>query len=232
MNTAIIVAAGSGTRFGGERPKQFLEIAGKPVLIHTLERFENCPQIDEIILVLSSSQIKAYRQAAAGYHFKKLSKIAFGGPTRAKSVFNGWRTVEAERTEIVLIHDGARPLVTEAEIAATVEKARETGAACLVAPVVDTIKEVLNGRIARTVDRAKLRRALTPQAFRYDILACVFADADLSETATDECYLVEQTGQPIATVEGSPRNIKITTPEDLAVAGIFLQAIENLKPKI
>ena len=232
MNTAIIVAAGSGTRLGGDRPKQFLEIAGKSVLIHTLERFENCPLIDEIILVLASNQITTYRQAASGRHFKKLSKIALGGKTRARSVFNGWKTVEAERTEIVLIHDGARPLVTIEEIAATVEKARETGAACLVAPVVDTIKEVLDGRIVRTVDRAKLRRALTPQAFRYEILQRVFADAELSAIATDECYLVEQTGHPIAVVEGSPRNIKITTPEDLAVAELFLQEIQNPKSKI
>ncbi len=231
MNTAIIVAAGSGTRFGGEKPKQFLEVGGKPLIVHTLEKFERCPAIKEIVLVLASDQLSNFRRLASGHRFKKLGKIVTGGKTRARSVFNGWRVVERDATEIVVIHDGARPLVTCEEISATVEKAWETGAACLVAPVTDTIKEVVDGRIVRTVDRAKLRRALTPQAFRYDVLQRVFADAELSETATDEAFLVEQTGQKISVVEGSPRNIKITTREDFAAAEIFLREAAEHEPE-
>ncbi len=121
------------------------------------------------------------------------------------------------------MHDGARPFVTCAEIAATVEKAKETGAACLTAPVTDTIKEVADGKIVQTVPRADLRRALTPQAFRLEILKKAFANADLSEAATDECFLVEKLGYEIAIVEGSANNIKITTPEDWRLAEILLK---------
>jgi 2-C-methyl-D-erythritol 4-phosphate cytidylyltransferase len=216
MNSAIIVAAGSGTRFGAERPKQFVEICGKPLIEHTLERFENCPLIDEIILVLPSGEIEDFPKIS------KISKIIMGGKTRAESVFIGLSVVDSE-AEIVAVHDGARPLVSVEEIAETIEKARETGAACLVSNVSDTIKEVADGKISGTIDRSKLRRALTPQCFRLEILQKAFARADLSEAVTDECFLVEKLGYEIAVVEGSAKNIKITTPEDFILAEIFLK---------
>jgi 2-C-methyl-D-erythritol 4-phosphate cytidylyltransferase len=218
MNVAIIVAAGSGKRFGTEKPKQFVEINGKPLIAHTLERFENCPAIDEIILVLPAGEIENFPRPK----LNKLRDIIAGGETRAESVYNGLRAV-SEKAEIVAVHDGARPLVSCEEITATVEKAGETGAACLVSTVNDTIKEVAGGKISATIDRTKLRRALTPQAFRFEILLKAFATADLSEAATDECVLVEKSGFEIAIVEGSARNIKITTPEDLRLAEIFLK---------
>ena len=120
--------------------------------------------------------------------------------------------------EIVAVHDGARPLVTVDEIERTIAKAKESGAACLVAPVTDTIKSVRGGEIADTLDRDKLRRALTPQAFKIDVLKKAFENADLNESVTDECYLAEKLGHPISIVEGSPRNIKITHLEDLMLA--------------
>jgi len=221
MNIAIIVAAGSGTRFGAERPKQFLEIAGKPLLIHTLEKFENCAAIDEIVLVLSADELAGFRAVAEKFDLEKLKKIVAGGVTRAESVFHGLKAIDNEAAEIVAVHDGARPFVTGAEIAATIDKAGETGAACLVGMVTDTIKEVEGGAILRTVERTNLRRALTPQAFRFDILKRAFKNADLSESATDECFLVERLGKRIAVVEGSAKNIKITTREDWALAEIF-----------
>lgn len=223
MNIAIIVAAGSGTRFGGATPKQFLEIGGKSLLIHTIEKFENCAAIDEIILVLSASEIENFQTSAENFKLKKLKKIVAGGQTRAESVFNGLNAIAEESAEIVAVHDGARPFVTCEEIAATVEKAKETGAACLVGLVTDTIKEIADGKIVGTIERTKLRRALTPQAFRFDILQKAFADADLSEAATDECFLVERLGQQIAIVEGSAKNIKITTREDWEFAGKILE---------
>ncbi len=223
MNIAIIVAAGSGTRFGGATPKQFLEIGGKPLLIHTIEKFENCAAIDEIILVLSSKEIENFQSVAENFKLKKLKKVVAGGQTRAESVFNGLSAVAEESAGIVAVHDGARPFVSNEEIAATVEKAKETGAACLVGLVTDTIKEIADGKIVGTIERTKLRRALTPQAFRFNILQKAFADADLSEAATDECFLVEQLGQKIAIVEGSAKNIKITTREDWELAGKFLE---------
>src|SRR5215213_9548094 len=156
MNSAIIVAAGSGKRFGGKTPKQFLEILGKPLIIHTLQRFEACSEIDEIILVLPSTETAKFLQIAGKYNLKKLSKVVAGGKTRAESVWKGLKNIRSVMAEIVAVHDGARPLVTVEEIAATVKKAKETGAACLVSAVTDTIKEVGGGKIARTIDRAAL----------------------------------------------------------------------------
>jgi 2-C-methyl-D-erythritol 4-phosphate cytidylyltransferase len=227
MNTAIIAAAGSGTRFGSAVPKQFLEILGKPLIVHTLEQFEFCPAIDEIILVLPSEEIAKFSNVVESYQLKKLTKIISGGRTRAESVFNGLNAVDAERAEIIAVHDGARPLVTIEEITETIETTRLGGAACLVAAVTDTIKEIADGKIVRTIDRAKLRRALTPQAFRYEILRRAFENADLSEAATDECFLVEKSGVEIAAVEGSARNIKITTPEDFVLAETLLQQVSE-----
>ena len=223
MNVGIIVAAGSGTRFGGSRPKQFLEIGGKPLLIHTIEKFEHCAEIDEIILVLSRVEIEGFQAIADKFKLVKLKKIVAGGETRAESVYNGLSSIDNSSAETVAVHDGARPFVTCAEIGATIEKAKETGAACLTAAVTDTIKEVADGKIVQTIERSNLRRALTPQTFRIDILKKAFANADLSEAATDECFLVEKLGQAIAVVEGSAQNIKITTPEDWRLAEILLE---------
>ncbi len=222
MNTAIIVAAGSGTRFGAEKPKQFLEILGKPLIIYTLERFESCPAIDEILLVLPAVEIENFQKTVEKYNLKKLVKTVAGGKSRAESVFNGLNSIDSKQTEIVAVHDGARPFASIEEITRTIEKAKETGAACLVADVTDTIKEVRDGKIVGTIDRKQLRRALTPQAFRFDILQRAFAQSDLSETATDECFLVEKLGYEISFVEGSAKNIKITAPEDFTLAEILL----------
>lgn len=221
--TAIIVAAGSGSRFKSEKPKQFLEINGKPLIVHTIERFEAAPSVDSIVLVLAADQAAAFDPS----RFSKVSKVVGGGLTRAESVRNGLEA--ADDADIVAVHDGARPLVTADEIERTIEKAKETGAACLVAPVTDTIKTVRGDEIADTLDRTKLRRALTPQAFTTEVLRRAFEGVDLAESVTDECYLVEKLGHPIAIVEGSSRNIKITHPEDLILAEALLG--EKLKAK-
>jgi 2-C-methyl-D-erythritol 4-phosphate cytidylyltransferase len=225
MNSAIIVAAGSGKRFGSKIPKQFVELAGKPLLIHTLQRFDACDEIGEIILVLPSNETAGFLKIIEKFPLKKLSKIVAGGKTRAESVSKGFQAVRPQNAEIVAIHDGARPLVSNDEISQTVAKARETGAACLVAAVTDTIKQVANGKIVQTIDRSELRRALTPQVFRYDILKRAFAQGQLNETATDECYLVEKLGIEISIVEGSSRNMKITSPEDIAIAEALLKYV-------
>lgn len=223
MNIAIIVAAGSGTRFGAEMPKQFLEICGKPLLIYTLERFEECPQIDEIVLVLASEEIEKFQQTLEKFNLKKLVKIIAGGKTRAESVRNALNSLDENKTETVAVHDGARPLVSSEEIAQTIEKARETGASCLVGKVTDTIKRIANGKIIETIDRENLRRAQTPQTFRFKILQKAFAPKNFDSAATDECFLVEKAGFEIAFTEGSAKNIKITTREDFALAEIFLK---------
>ena len=223
MNTAIIVAAGSGRRFDAEKPKQFFELAGKPVIVHTLLAFENCASIDEIVLVLAENEINDFRQTRTRGDFSKLKTVVAGGETRAASVWNGIKEI-SPNTEIVAVHDGARPLVTPEEITRTIEKARETGAAILVAPVTDTIKEITGDKIIGTIERTHLRRALTPQCFRVEILRRAFEEfKDLNESATDESFLVEKLGVAVSIVEGSPRNIKITVPEDLILADALLK---------
>lgn len=225
MNSAIIAAGGSGTRFPSEKPKQFLEIAGKPLIFHTLDRFEECSSIDEIILVLPSNETEDFKKLAESRHLKKLKRISAGGKTRAESVFKGLQAVN-ENCRIVAVHDGARPLVSSEEISRTIEKAKESGAACLTAKVTDTIKRIAGDKIIGTIDRETLRRALTPQCFQIEILQRAFAGADLSEAVTDECFLVERLGVEIASVNGSAQNIKITTREDFVIAEILLKQFD------
>jgi len=226
MNIAIIVAAGSGSRFNSEQPKQFTPLLGKPVILHTLEKFEACFDIDEIVLVLSPSGQVQFE--ALDHGITKLRRIALGGETRAHSVKNGLAGTNPSDTDIIAVHDGARPLVTADEISRTIQAAAEVGAACLVSPVTDTIKEIAAERISGTVDRSRLVRALTPQAFRYSILEEAFAKADLSETVTDECFLVERLEYKyeIAAVPGSSRNIKITHADDIRTAEALISSCE------
>lgn len=233
LNTAIVVAAGSGKRFGAQKAKQFLELAGKPVVVHALLAFQNCAAIDEIVLVLPAAETAVFQSLVSQHEIGKLKKVVAGGEKRAASVKNGLNHVSAE-TRIVAVHDGARPLVTPEEITRTIEKAAEIGAAILAAPVTDTIKEVSNaGKIVQTVDRSRLRRALTPQCFRIEILRRAFAEfADFNEIATDESFLVEKLGTTVSIVEGNPRNIKITVPEDLILAEALLKTIANQKSQI
>ncbi len=225
MDVAIIAAAGQGTRMGGKRAKQFLELAGIPIIIHTLKRFEQCEVIQEIIVVLPAQESAEFLSLADKYGLRKLAKVVPGGITRAESVLRGLRAVREATVEIVAVHDGVRPFVTPEEITRTVEAARMHEAAILVAPVTDTIKEVESEQVARTLNRGQARRALTPQCFRYSLLRRAYELADvLDPDLTDDSVLVEQLGTKVAIVEGSSRNIKITQPQDLAIAEVLLRA--------
>lgn len=225
MNTAIIAAAGQGTRLGGKRAKQFLELDGVPVIIHTLRRFEECASVQEIVVVLPSPDVAGFLALAGQYGLLKLARVVAGGQTRAESVWRGLQAVRAATAGIVAVHDGVRPFVTPDEISRTIVAAQAGGAAILVAPVVDTMKEVLNGRVQQTLERDTLRRALTPQCFRYALLREAYERTrNLDAGLTDDSLLVEQLGAPVAIVEGNARNIKITRPEDLAFAEILLKS--------
>ena len=206
-----------------EKPKQFLLLGGKPLLIHTLEQFEKCPAIDEIVLVLSSEEIENFQKTLETFNLKKLKIVIAGGRTRAESVLNAVNSLDEKQVETVSVHDGARPFVSSEEITQTIEKARETGAACLVGKVTDTIKRVADGKIIETIDRENLRRAQTPQTFRFEILQKAFAPENFDATATDECFLAEKAGFEIAFVEGSAKNIKVTTREDWILAESLLK---------
>ena len=224
MNVAIVVAAGKGTRLGGARPKQFLELRGVPVIIHTLRQFERCQEINEVITVLPAEDTAGFESLTKQFELKKAGRAVPGGATRAQSVRNGLNAIAD--ADIVAVHDGVRPFVTPEEIDQVVAAAREKGAAILTSPVADTIKRVQDGRIIETVARAELRRALTPQCFRFAILKRAYETLDELESTglevTDDSFLVERIGIAPTAVNGSARNIKITNAEDLKQAEALL----------
>jgi 2-C-methyl-D-erythritol 4-phosphate cytidylyltransferase len=224
MNIAIIAAAGTGSRMASDRPKQFLELAGTPIIFHTLKPFELCDSIQEVIVVLPSEASATFLAEAGKHRLRKLTRVLPGGVTRADSVKRGLMAIRSATAEIVAVHDGVRPFVTVEEIEETVETAQRDGAAILATPVTDTIKLVDADTVVETLARQHLRQALTPQCFRYDLLRQAYDTADVNDPRlTDESSLVERLGHKVTIVEGSPRNIKITTPRDLLIAETFLK---------
>ena len=151
MNVAIVVAAGKGSRMGGSEPKQFLELGGVPIIIHTLKRFEQCDAVNEVIVVLPADATAGFLSLAKKFELGKVAKVISGGATRAQSVLCGLNAIN--KADIVAVHDGVRPFVTTDEIERVVQRANATGAAVLVAPVTDTIKEVSDDSIVRTLPR-------------------------------------------------------------------------------
>jgi 2-C-methyl-D-erythritol 4-phosphate cytidylyltransferase len=225
MNVAIVVGGGKGVRFGGDRPKQFLELNGIPIIVHTLRQFELSRQIEKVVVVLPAPEVANFQSLVDKFDLKKISRVVAGGETRAQSVQNGLAVID--QAEVVAIHDAVRPLVTHDEIDRVVNEAAQSGAAILVAPVSETIKEVAGDQIVRTVARTQLRRALTPQSFRFELLKRAYQDLTALETSgvdvTDDSFLVERLGIPVAVVAGSARNIKITSADDLALAEAILR---------
>jgi 2-C-methyl-D-erythritol 4-phosphate cytidylyltransferase len=229
MHFAIIVAAGQGTRMGGGGAKQFRELAGVPVVVHALRRFEECATVGACVVVVPAHAADSFLHIAEQYQLRKVTRAVAGGVTRTESVARGLAAIRAAAAaDIIAVHDGVRPFVAPAEIDRTVRAAEASGAAVLVAPVVDTIKELRDGRIARTLARASLRRALTPQCFRYELLRRALAAARAHKLdATDCSALVERLGVEPTAVEGDARNIKLTRPEDFALAEILIQEFEQ-----
>jgi 2-C-methyl-D-erythritol 4-phosphate cytidylyltransferase len=217
--SAIIVAAGAGKRFG--EMKQFAYLRAKPVLEWTLERFEAHAEVGAIVLVLPDERdLKHYRM-----RYAKILDIVRGGEKRQDSVWQGFRLLDAAAPEVVLVHDGARPLAGADLISRVIAAARADGAAVPVLPIEDTVKEVRDGRVAATVDRTLLFRAQTPQGFRYDVLKKALDAARRDRfIGTDEAALVERIGLAVTAVAGDPRNIKITTPVDIPIAEALLDA--------
>jgi 2-C-methyl-D-erythritol 4-phosphate cytidylyltransferase len=232
MNVAIIAAAGQGTRLGGKLAKQFLELAGVPVIIHTLKRFEQCAAIQEVVVVLPAPDAAGFLQLAGKHGLRKVVRVVPGGATRGQSVWRGLQSVRGATAGIIAVHDGVRPFVTPDEIERTVRAAQRSGAAILTAPAIDTIKEVEDKHVVRTLERTRLRRALTPQCFRYELLCRAFEQSpELIASATDDSSLVESLGATVTIVEGDARNIKITRPEDIVLGEILLESLESVTSK-
>jgi 2-C-methyl-D-erythritol 4-phosphate cytidylyltransferase len=224
MNSAILVAAGRGTRMGAGEDKLFLEIAGRPVVAHTWQRFNDTACIDEIILVVREDQVPRFTELARRCAFAKPYRLVVGGAERQDSVWNGLAALAPE-SEWVAIHDAARPCTPADLIAAVLAAARESGAAVAARPVTDTLKESPDGRtIARTVDRAKLWSVQTPQAFSVAVIRRAIQTArDQGLTLTDDTAACELIGQPVYLVSSPAPNPKVTLPGDLPFIASLLQ---------
>jgi 2-C-methyl-D-erythritol 4-phosphate cytidylyltransferase len=223
-NAAILVAAGKGTRMGPNVDKLFLEIGGKPVVAHTWQRFNGAKSIDEIIVVVREGMQSAFEEIAEKYSFKKPFRLIVGGKERQDSVWNGLEAL-TPATEIVAIQDAARPCTSEALIAATINAARETGAAVAAQPMTDTVKESADGKlIERTLDRSRLWLVQTPQTFRVEVIRRALAEVQRrGSLVTDDTAACELIGQPVRLVVDPQPNPKVTRPEDLPYIAALLK---------
>ena len=219
-NTAIILAAGNGTRMKADKSKLLLEINGKTVIERTVNTFSNIADIDDIIVVVRETDIPLYENVLSKYNIS----YCIGGSTRQESVSNAVETVD--NADMLIIHDGARPLVTENEISNTLRVAQEKGAAAVGVKVKDTIKVVdRNNKIINTPQRSSLIAIQTPQIFKFDkYVKAMKLAKEQNKDFTDDCKLLENAGEDVLVVDGEYTNIKITTPEDIPVAESILNA--------
>ena len=225
---ALIVAAGSGTRFGGEVPKQYLPLAGRPVLRHSIETFLAHPRISNVRVVINAEHRGLYDDAVSG-----LSVMApvMGGATRQESVRNGLESLFDAKPGRVLIHDAARPFLSAAIIERTLAALDETSGAIVAVPVTDTLKRARNEVVMETVERTGLWRAQTPQGFRFDEILAAHRRA-AGASLTDDAAVAEAAGLPVRLVMGADDNFKITTTDDLRRAEQDLGAKINAIPTL
>ena len=214
-HTILIVAGGRGTRMGGPQPKQFLELAGRPVLMHTLEAFDRWDASARLIVVLPEDQIETWKRLCEAHVFGRIHRVVAGGETRFHSVRNGLDAVASDG--LIAVHDGVRPLVAPSVIAACFAAAADGGAAVPVVPVVESVREVDADGGSRPVDRTRLRVVQTPQVFRADVLRAAYR-LPYDPRFTDDASVVEASGVAVRLVPGNRENIKLTTPMDLLLA--------------
>lgn len=226
--TAIIVAGGNGKRMGTEIKKQYILLKEKEILAHTIEVFEGCDFIEEIILVVSKEEIPYVKEKIVDYyHFSKVKKVVGGGKERQDSVYNGLLQTD-KTTSYVIIHDGARPFITQATIYNCLQKAKETGASIVAVPVKDTIKvcHAESHKVEETPNRDKLWSVQTPQIFAFELIRDAYQYAKERQLqVTDDSMIVEAFGRAVYITRGEYSNIKVTTPEDLIIG----EAIMNEK---
>lgn len=224
MTSAIIVAAGRGTRMGPNVDKLFLEIAGRPVVAHTWQRFAEAACIDELVVVVREGMQPFFEGLAAKYGFIKKFRLIAGGKERQDSVWNGLQAVASD-AEVVAIQDAARPCTSEALISATIAAAQATGAAVAAQPVTDTIKESSDGQlIERTLDRSRLWAVQTPQTFRLEIIERALSEVRRKGLrVTDDTTACELIGQKVQLVPSIEPNPKVTRSEDLPYIELMLK---------
>ncbi len=224
MVSAIIVAAGRGTRMGPDRDKLFLEVAGRPVVAHTWRRFDHAHEIAEIVLVVREGMQTAFQELAGQCGLTKPFRLVAGGAERQDSVWSGLAALSPD-CQVVCIQDGARPCTSFEIITETIIAAREMGAAVAARPVTDTIKESADGRlITRTLDRAKLWSVQTPQTFRVEIIRHAISLArERGLHLTDDTAACELAGHPVRLVAGAAPNPKVTVPDDLPYIELLLK---------
>jgi 2-C-methyl-D-erythritol 4-phosphate cytidylyltransferase len=208
--------------------KQFAEIGGTPILIHTLRRFIECSQVQEIFVALRKPEIKQFQPRLSQESFADRVRLVEGGDNRQQSVANALAQVKAEPNDVVLVHDAVRPFVERDLITSVINAAKKSGAAIAGVPAVDTVKQVdrtsQGAIITSTIPRERVVMAQTPQGFRYSVIKKAFDEAQADAfTGTDEASLVERSGHEVAVVMGSARNIKITTPADMELAEFYLK---------
>jgi len=227
--TAIIAAGGLGKRFGNCVKKQFLELAGQPVLYHSLYKFEECKLVSDIVLVLPEDELDSYKKKIKKEgRFNKVIHVVPGGRHRQDSVYNAFSII-SEETDIVVVHDAARPLISSSLIESTINEAVNQGCAICAVRVRDSVKKsgLNNNHIESTLDRESLYFAQTPQAFRYEIIKKAYENAIADNfLGTDESSLVERIGYRPSIVPGSQFNIKITEQADLKLAEAYLEVIK------
>ncbi|OEU75284.1 MAG: 2-C-methyl-D-erythritol 4-phosphate cytidylyltransferase [Desulfuromonadales bacterium C00003107] len=228
----LIPAAGMGRRMGATVNKQYLPLNGRPILGHTIALFDEHPLIDKIYVITPADEFElCRREVLEPGNFCKVQGLVPGGAERQDSVRNGLQACAAGPDDIVLIHDGVRPLLQPELIDRLVAEVQERGACLVGVPVKDTIKQVADGRIEGTPDRSGLWQAQTPQAFRYGQILEAYRRAQQDGfRGTDDASLVERLGLPVTVIAGSYRNIKLTTPEDLLLARAFLDNPEEICP--
>ncbi|HHY20745.1 MAG TPA: 2-C-methyl-D-erythritol 4-phosphate cytidylyltransferase [Bacilli bacterium] len=221
----VIPAAGQGKRMKAGKNKQFIQLAGRPVIVHTLQVFEKDDACLDIILVVNEDEQREMCSLVEEYKFTKVKQIVIGGSERQHSVRNG---LEVVTHDVVLIHDGARPFIEQKLIHSLVKEAKESGAAIVAVPVKDTIKKVTGNVVEGTTNRSSLWAVQTPQAFRLSTIKQAHERAkEEGYLGTDDASLVEWLGGRVTIVEGSHENIKLTTPEDL----LFAEAIMNSRAR-
>jgi len=229
---ALIVAAGMGTRFGGDLPKVFVDLAGSPLFLWSLRAFDACQSVSRLVLAVSPEHLHRASDICARAGLAKPLELVAGGTRRQDTVLEGLKALAPHAPEIVAIHDGARPLIDADTIVRSIELARERGACVTAAPVTDTIKQTDEAAVVlATPDRRSLWRAQTPQTFQFPLLLACYERAEAEGwNVTDDGSVVERCGKPVTINPGSDTNIKITTPNDLVYAEALMQSQNGATP--